>query len=76
MGKNPTDRGKSGTKSSLLADGSGVPLGLTVDRANRNDCKMARATIESLAVERPDPTADAPQGMCLNKGLQIREYSL
>ena len=68
MGKNPTDRGKSGTKRSLLTDGSGVPIGLAVAGANRNDFKMARETIESIAVERPDPTAEAPQGMCLGKG--------
>ena len=30
-GPNPTDRAKSGTKSSLLVDGKGVPLGITVD---------------------------------------------
>lgn len=34
-GPNPTDRAKSGTKrSSLLVDGKGVPLGITVDGAN------------------------------------------
>ena len=60
MGKNPTDRGKIGTKRSVLTDGRGVPLGLAVDGANRNDFKLARETIESIAVERPDPTADVP----------------
>jgi putative transposase len=68
VGKNPTDRGKIGTKRSVLTDGRGVPIGLAVDGANRNDCKLTRATIESIAVERPDVTPDAPQGMCLDKG--------
>jgi transposase len=27
-----------------------------------------RETIERIAVERPDPTPDAPQGLCLDKG--------
>ena len=45
VGKNPTDRGKIGTKRSLLTDGSGVPIGLAVAGANRNDCKLVRATI-------------------------------
>ena len=30
--------------------------------------KLARATIESIAVERPDATPDRPQGLCLDKG--------
>lgn len=68
MGKNPTDRGKIGTKRSLLTEGAGVPIGLAVDGANRNDFKMARATIENIPVERPAPTAAHPQGMCLDKG--------
>jgi hypothetical protein len=68
VGKNPTDRGKIGTKRSVLTDGRGVPIGLAVDGANRHDCKLTRETIESLAVARPDATPDAPQGMCLDKG--------
>jgi transposase len=67
-GKNPTDRGKSGTKRSLLTDGRSVPLGRAVAGAHRNDFKMTRETIERIAVERPDPTPEAPQGMCLDKG--------
>ena len=73
MGKNPTDRGKIGTKRSVLTDGSGVPIGLAVAGANRNDFKLVRETIESIAVERPDPTPDTPQGMCLDKGYDYDE---
>jgi putative transposase len=68
VGKNPTDRGKIGTKRSVLTDGSGVPIGLAVAGAKRNAFKLARETIERIAVERPEPTADAPQGLCLDKG--------
>src|SRR5262245_50806536 len=57
-----------GTKRSVLTDGRGVPRGLAVDGANRNDFKVARATIESLAAERPEATPEAPQGLCLDKG--------
>ena len=38
-GPNPTDRSKSGTKRSLLVDGQGIPLGITVDGANRHEEK-------------------------------------
>jgi putative transposase len=73
VGKNPTDRGKLGTKRSLLTDGGGLPVGLAVEGANRNDFKMARPTIESIPVQRPEPTAEHPQGMCLDKGYDYDE---
>ena len=72
-GKNPTDRGKLGTKRSLLTEADGVPVGLAVEGANRHDMKMAQATLESIPVERPEPTADKPQGMCLDKGYDYDE---
>ena len=72
-GPNPTDRAKKGTKRSVLTDAAGVPLGLAVDGANRNDFKMARETIESIPVKRPRPTARAQQGMCLDKGYDYDE---
>ena len=77
MGKNPTDRGKIGTKRSVRTDGRGVPLGLAVAGANRNDFTLTRETIENIAVERPDSTPDAPQGLCLDKGYdydEVREW--
>jgi len=73
VGKNPTDRGQLGTKRSVLTDGRGVPLGLAVAGANRNDFKLTRETIESIAVERPDATLEAPQGLCLDKGYDYDE---
>ena len=45
-----------------------MPIGLAVDGANRNDFKMAQATLESIPVTRPEPRPDAPQGLCLDKG--------
>jgi transposase len=72
-GPNPTDRAKKGVKRSLLTEGGGVPIGLAVEGANRNDFKMARATLESIPVERPQPTAEEPQGMCLDKGYDYGE---
>ncbi len=58
MGKDPTDRGKQGTKRSLLlSEGGGVPLGVFAWRGrNRNDFKLLRETIESIALERGDPS--------------------
>jgi transposase len=56
-----------------LADAAGVPVGLAVDGANRNDFKLARETIESIPVERPEPTRRAPQNVCLDKGYDYDE---
>jgi putative transposase len=39
-----------------------------VEGANRHDFKMARETLTSLPIERPEPTDDRPQGMWLDKG--------
>jgi hypothetical protein len=36
-GANPTDRGKKGTKRSLLTDAKGIPLSIVTDGANRHD---------------------------------------
>ena len=72
-GANPTDRAKRGVKRSLLAEGNGMPIGLTVDGANRHDMKMVKRTIESIPVKRPTPTAEKPQGLCLDKGYDYDE---
>ena len=72
-GPNPTDRGKDGVKRSLLTEGHGVPIGLAVASANRNDMKLVCATIESIVAERPEPTPEQPQGMCLDKGYDYQE---
>jgi transposase len=72
-GPNPTDRAKGGVKRSLLTEGSGIPIGLAVEGANRNDFKMARDTIRSIPLIRPEATEQAPQGMCLDKGYDFKE---
>lgn len=72
-GPNPTDRGKSGVKRSVLTEANGIPVGLVVDGANRHDMKLVRATVDSIPVERPAPTREQPQGMCLDKGYDFDE---
>jgi putative transposase len=53
-GPNPTDRGKSRVKRSVLTEGQGIPISMVIDGANRHDMKLVRPTIEGLVVERPD----------------------
>jgi transposase len=54
-------------------EGRGVPVGLAVDGANRNDMKLVGATLGSVPVARPEPTADEPQGLCMDKGYDFDE---
>lgn len=67
VGKDPTDRGKMGTKKSLLVEGDGGPLGVVIDGANVLDWKLLEATIEAVVVERPDPE-EFEQHLSLDKG--------
>lgn len=46
---------------------------MAVEGANRHDMKLVRATLESIVVQRPEPTAEQPQGMCLDKGYDYDE---
>ena len=66
MGKNPTDRGKAGTKQSLVVERDGGPLGAVVAAANVNDHLLLEQTIEAVVVPRPEPTAARPQHLCLD----------
>lgn len=68
IGPNPTDRGKAGVKRSLLVEADGGPLAVVTAEANRHDTKLLAATIDAIVVERPAPTPEAPQHLCLDKG--------
>ncbi len=68
IGRNPTDRGKQGTKRSTLSEGHGLPLAVVIAGANRTDMKLVAATLDALVTERPTPTPTQPQGVCLDKG--------
>ena len=68
IGPNPTDRAKNGVKRSLLVEADGGPLAVVVAPANVHDTKLLAATIEAIVVQRPKPTEDCPQNLCLDKG--------
>lgn len=67
-GQNPVDRAKRGTKRSVLTDAKGIPLAVAVEGANRHDAKLARPTIENIAVKKPRPTKKRKQNLCLDAG--------
>lgn len=67
-GPNPTDRGKLGTKRSVVTDARGVPVGFAVDGANVPDYKLLEETLDAMPVKRPEALADQPLNLCLDKG--------
>ena len=72
IGPNPTDRAKNGVKRSLLVEADGGPLSVVLAGANVRDDKLLRATLDAVVVERPSPTEEAPQHLCLDKGYDNR----
>ena len=74
-GPNPTDRAKQGVKRSLLTE-EGIPIGIAIDGANRNDFRMAKETITSIPIKRPKPTKKKRQGMCMDKGYDFDEVRM
>ena len=55
-------------KRSLLVEATGGPLAVVVSGANTHDTKLLRATLDAVVTERPQPTAEKAQHLCLDKG--------
>ncbi len=47
-GKSPVDRGKLGWKWSVASDGAGIPIGVAINGANRNDLVLLDPTIDAI----------------------------
>ena len=52
----------------MIVEADGGPLGVVVAGANVHDTKLLKQTIEAIVVDRPTPTAEASQHLCLDKG--------
>lgn len=48
IGPNPTDRGRKGSKLSLLTDSKGTPLCAVLHKANKNDALTLKHTLETF----------------------------
>lgn len=57
----------------MLTVAQGIPLAVVVESANRHDMKLVQSTLEAIPVERPEPTPEQPQGLCLDKGYDYDE---
>lgn len=50
-GRNPTDRGKKGTKRSILITQEGIPIAIAAAEANIHDSKLFHQTIEANQIK-------------------------
>jgi putative transposase len=54
-------------KRSILVEAGGGPMAVVIAGANVHDTKLLAATVEAIVVERPQPTSEQPQHLCLDK---------
>jgi transposase len=54
-------------------EAGGVPVGLSVAGANKNDFKLLVETLRSIPVKRPAPSSAQAQHLCLDKGYDFEE---
>ena len=45
-----------------------MPLAVAVDGANVPDQKLVSETLDAIPIDRPEPTPQEPQNLCLDKG--------
>jgi putative transposase len=54
-------------KRSVLVEATGGPLAVVIAGANVHDTKLSAVTLAAIVVERPQPTPEQPQHLCLDK---------
>jgi putative transposase len=72
LGRNPTDRGRSGSKIHLLVDQEGMPSGVAIAGANVHDSRLVTPTVEGRVAAAPKPTEEEPQHLCLDKAYDMK----
>ena len=73
LGRNPTDRGRSGGKIHLHVDGQGIPLGVTATGANVHDSRLIGMTLKNSREMGSWFLGADVRHLCLDKGMIIRE---
>lgn len=68
LGRNPTDRGRTGSKLHLHVDGKGIPFGFVVVGANVHDSRLVSQTLNA-SIEFGTYCIDSEaRNLCLDKG--------
>jgi transposase len=73
VGRNPTDRGKKGSKRHLLVDGRGVPLSLVVTGANEHDVTQLDQVLQAIMVKRKTPSQRRSKHLCADAGYRCKK---
>ena len=68
LGRNPTDRGRSGGKIHLHVDGQGIPLGVTATGANVHDSRLIGPTLKNSREMGGWFLGAEVRHLCLDKG--------
>lgn len=71
-GKNPTDRGKLGSKRHILVDARGAPLAIIISGAQAHDKTCAMAVLNAQVVRRPK-TIYRVHHLCADKGYDAED---
>lgn len=71
-GRNPTDRGKSGVKRSVLTDAKGIPIGVVIAGANVHDKWLVESTLNAIGIRGPRGPR-RPKHLCMDKGYDYRD---
>ena len=58
----------------IYVDERGVPLSIVVEAANVHDVKLLEKTLDGVVIERPEPTEENPQNLCLDAGYTGEEH--
>ena len=75
LGRNPTDRGRSGGKIHLHVDGQGIPLGVTAVGANVHDSRLIGATLKKSREMGGWFLGAEVRHLCLDKGYDYPRVS-
>jgi len=75
LGRNPTDRGRSGSKLHLQVDQNGLPVAVILAGANVHDSRLVTPTVQA-GVSQPPATAARPKHLCLDKGYDYQRVEL
>jgi len=68
VGRNPTDRGRRATKTSVICTGNGIPVSCIFSPANISDAKLLEETIDYIKVPLPAKSRRYPKYMTADKG--------
>ena len=50
-------------------------MSIVVEAANVHDVKLLEATLDGIVIERPEPTEENPQNLCLDAGYTGEEHA-